>query len=1101
MVHITIGRAGTGKTYSLFGKIRDMINEGGENLNLLVPDQFSFEAERIIVSLCGAASSGKISVFGFNRLCEQILGEYGGEAGANIDDASRNVLMKKAVESVKDELTVFGRVWQRPEFISELAATVGELKQADAFSEELSIFDGDAGNALSDKLRDIKLITDAYNLCIADSFVDDRDLINIAYQKIVDKKRFENSVFFIDSFTGFTGQQLKLTELIIREARDVYFTFTCDSDNYYDDEISVFADIKSEIRRILELCRKNGAAVDKTVVMSGFKNKRRDLCLLESVVSGFETESADEPCPDITVCAADTVFDEAEYTAREIRRLVREEGYRYKDIAVITAAAEKYQKPLADAARMYGVPMHIDARRPASELLIFNYLFSLLECSLSLSSEKIFAMLKTGLSPLSDDEIFELENYVYIWGIDGARWLDEWDMNPSGLDDRAAKSDFGKELSEINRLRETAVQPILKLKEKSKKTAAEFTKILFGIMDSIVKPKLTQLTESFFKSDDIGTVRSQTEGWNIAVHAFDCLQTCFGEELLTNERFLDSFKMYINGSSVGEIPQTLDEVLFGSADRVRPLYPKIVFLIGVNKGVFPDYSGKSGLLNRFERLKLQEMGLKLDGGVINSAVRENYRFYSMCCAASDKVYFSYLKYLRNGDEAFPSRVLGDVCSKLKNVQKRDASYLNEYSVSDIETPLPAFRRMSYDNLKGGTLTENLKSIFEKDKTYSEKIGLFDSLKDRKNLTVTPETASKIFSGDFSISASKIDDFYHCPFKFFCKFGLSADKLKKVELSSIIRGNIVHRVLEKVIDTHKNDLGKLEEDGVRKEIDDAVCDYLSSLGVSEEQLGAAFSYSLIDTKAMLLKLIMRINAEFLNSDFKVDSCELKIKGGAAVKPLKYTASNGTVFSLIGSVDRVDRYDGPEGSYIKIVDYKTGSKKFDLSDALEGLNLQMLIYLHAIIENGGDLSPAGIIYLYSKGGIPNAEDKENSKFSVSGLVTDEPNILEKMEHGVRGEFIPASFTKTGLSARSSVLSPAYFKAVFKKTDSLIGNMCENIISGKIGVDSLDGSDTEACKYCDYAPICLTARNDTPRQVKKLTRETVAEILSDELGEEKE
>lgn len=1094
---MTVGRAGTGKTYSLFGKIRDMINLGCNDVNLLVPDQFSFEAEKIVVSLCGAAANGKVRVFGFSRLCEEILGEYGGEAGINIDDASRSVLMKKAVRSVKDELRVFRRVAERPEFIAELASTLGELKQADAFSGESPILKDTGSTALSDKLHDIKLIADAYDLCIAESFVDDRDLINIAYEKIVDKKRFRHAVFFVDSFTGFTGQQLKLLELIIREADDVYFNFTCDNDDYYSDEISVFADIKSEIRRILELCKKNGVAVEKTEIMKEFKNKREDLCLLESAVSGAEIPTADVPVQNITVCSADTVFDETDYIAREIRRLVREEDYRYKDIVVITGAAEKYQKSLADAARMYGVPMHSDIRRPAAELLLPSYLFSLLDCSVSLSSERVFKMLKTGLSPLSDDEIFTLENYVYIWGIDGTDWLREWDMNPNGLDERTNSKEAAETLCELNRLRRAATEPVVKLREKGKKTAKDIVKTLFVILQTSAKPKLTALCEEFYKSGDIETVRAQTEGWDITVRAFDCLTVCFGEELMTNEQFSESLGMYINSSSVGEIPQKLDEVMFGSADRIRPSYPKIVFLLGVNKGVFPNYSAKSGLLNRFERLKLEEMGLKLDGGVINSAVRENYRFYSMCCAASDKVYFSYVNRMPNGDEAFPSRVIGDIFARLDGVRRVDASYSGECSLPEIETPLPAFARMAYNNSKGGDVTEVLKSVFESDAYYKEKIKLFDSLEGRKNLTVSPQTANDIYGGDFRISASKVDDFYHCPFKFFCKFGLSADKLKKVELSSLIRGNIVHYVLQKVIDGHKTDLGGLRAESVGEEINAAVSEYISSLGVSEEQLGAAFSYSLIDTKSMLLKLIMRINDEFANSDFRVDSCELKINSGARVKPLKYTASNGTVFSLVGSVDRVDRYDGEEGSYIKIVDYKTGSKKFDLSDAVEGLNLQMLIYLYAIVKSEGEnSSPAGVVYLYSKGGAVNKGDDPDSKFSVSGLVTDDTEILEKMEHGIVGKYIPARRVRNGLSKTSSVLSPDYLEAVFKKTDSLIGGMCEDIISGKIGVDPLDGSDTEACKYCDYAPICLKNASQNPRQVKKLTKDAVVAQLDDEL-----
>ncbi len=1093
MLNITVGRSGTGKTYSMFGKISELIKNGADNICLLVPDQFSFEAERIIVLLCGSSAVNKVKIFGFNRLATEILGEFGGICGINIDDATRKVIMKRAVKSVKEQLKLYSKTCETDSFIDELLFTVTELKQAALDPNEL-IKKPEINRypKLSDKLYDISVIGEAYNAIVKNTFTDGDDLLLSAYEKSKNKGFFADKIFFVDGYDGFSGLQFKLLKSIIKESKESNFYFTCNDTNFYTDKSSYFSGVKKAVCSVMAIAAEFGVTVSDPVLLKNRRNKKEDLEIFEKIASGENVAPDSCKAENIILCCADSPADECEFAAKQIMRLVRDGGIRYKDIIIVTGDKEGYSRNIGETMKRYNIPCYIDERVPADELVLPIYISALLKCAVSFSTENVFRMLKTALAGLSVEEVAELENYCYVWGIEGDDWKREWDMNPSGLNTQLKNEDINKKLQHLNLLRKTAIMDILRLNKVGRSNIDEYIKTVYYIMKNTAKPALAEFISSL-KNDESGIsfVTAETDSWDEVIHGLDRLSLCFSDCKVDIKDVSDAFDTYIGSLTIGEIPQTIDQVQFGAADRIRPRYPKVVFLLGVNQGVFPKFVKSGGILSIADRVRLNAAGADIDNRTDDAYINENYRFYCVSTCASEKLFISYSILNAKHEASEPAAVIPKIISAFNNPILLRESYYAAINEDDIQAKLPAFQKTAVNWKESNVVVDSLKNLFETDVEFSKKVKALDSAVSGKKFAISPDSALKLYGNNLRFSASKVDTFYHCPFSFFCRFGLKAEKPQKAELSPMIKGTVVHSVLEYVINRHKSDLGTLSDNVIKSDVDTAISEYFKNIKINATALPADFLYALKYVTENLYELVKRINSEFAQSEFKVIGCEISIRNGGDIPAFTMPVSEDKQITLTGSVDRADAYNDGKHMYIRIVDYKTGKKVFKLSDTLAGLNLQMLIYLCAIIRHYGEnTEPAGILYLNAYKKIGNDDDSGVS-FKANGLLTDNIEILKKMTDDFSKRYIPVDVTKTGAFNKrvSKVIPDGAFNLIFKNVERHLKNMGQLLFSGDIGADPL-GDDS--CEYCDYSALCLRSSGLPARPLESYSDEETIEIL---------
>lgn len=1081
MLQFVFGKPSTGKSYYIFEKISELAKED-KSVILIVPEQYTFETERLILKKLGDCLASKVSVLSFSRLCDEINRNIGGFAKKVLSDSDRVLFMKKALLQSADCLKIWSKYVNSVTFAKNLLDIISEFKTNNITAREiLSVCETIEQPLLKAKLNDISTIYEAYDTLINEKFIDPEDKLTNLYKSLLDYKFFVGKYVFLDSFKGFTGQQIKIIERVISQAVNTYLSITFNPDN--NRPLNVFTNIKKEIERITSIAEKYNIKVNEPIILNKTNYNSDSLEQLENLISGESTESFENSA--ITICEAKTIFDEAEFVARTIRNLVRTKNMRFRDFVIIARDAEIYSQAVISACKRNSVQCFYDTKTPVSAFPLAIAVKSAIK-ALNFSTDNILRFHKTGLGTLNYDEITKLQNYTYIWNINGSLWLKEWDMDTRGFQSKPQNNENISELKEINNLRVKAITPIINFKNNFNSSAVKMCSAIISLMNECdAYSKLTELSTKVNNSE-LNLSSDYLKGaYDEFINILDCLVNCYGDKNLKIEEFSEAFDLSISLATVGVVPQMLDEVTFGSADRIRPSRPKIAFIIGANQGVFPKISSSVGLLNNFDRKNLIENGITIKDNSIESTIDENFLVYSNLCCPSDALYISYSTQTLSGESLEPSSFI----SKILREMPCNKFFEPQESIDSINIPETAEAAFNeYCKRRQNLSDAYILSTSLKETKYSSSVDFIEEyVKNNKDKAISKESSNRLFGTDIHMSASKFDTFYKCKFSFLCKYGFNLRKLQPAEFDVMQRGTIVHYVLEQLITEHMNDIVSLTEDELKALTDAYINQYLNMIpgyrSIEDEKL--KFLVSRISRS--LKEVVIHIAAELSQSDFKPLSCELKIGKGSDIE-VNFPYNDGKI-NLSGSIDRVDEYNG----FIRIIDYKTGDKVFKLPDIVFGLNLQMLIYLYAIIRGKGldDNLAAGILYQPSK------RDLKNKGMSMNGLLKYDMQLINAMDKEAKGEYIPAvSLNKDGsLSKRcTSFISSENFTEIFNYIEKLMQKIGNEISSGDFEVNPLDSLNSPACKYCDFSLICGVEENSI-KKVPTLDNESVFEIIKED------
>lgn len=1079
MLQFVFGKPNSGKTFTLLNKIKDLAKNDRESV-LIVPEQYTFESERAVLRLLGDKNSSKVRVLSFSRLVDEINRFTGGFVARDLGESDKVIFMKRALLSVKNDLTLWGKYSNSISFAKTMLDTIGEFKINSVSPENLRETANICDKAtLKYKLEDIAKIYDAFNLLVGEKFIDPADKLTKLYNKLGSFRYFENKTVFIDSFKGFTGQQYKLLERIINQAESVYIAFTNNPENTKN--FNIYTNIRMAIERIEKIAKSNGEKILEPIVLSDMSYSSPDIIRLENVLSGENTVSG-EISEDIKICNASTIYDEAQFTARTIRKLVRTKNYRFRDFVIIARDAETYKEAVISACENNDISVFYDNRMPLSSFPLSVASFAAIK-ALKLSTENILRFHKTGLGALNTEEISALENYCYLWNIESTQWLNDWTMNPKGLTSEG--SDNTEELEKLNILRKKAIKSLLDFKENFNGSASDMARALIELFDACsVQDKLISLSERFAADGDIFSSDALKQSYDAFMRILDSLVVCFGKERINQQEFFEALEIAVSSSDIGVVPQTLDEVTFGSADRIRPSLPKIAFILGANQGVFPMNTSSSGLFNITERRNLIENGIEIADNSIYSSIDEEYLVYCNLCSASEMVYICYHNQSISGEKCEPSSFVETVSSSLS------AEILCEpderLSLSNFPETMDTALSEYCIRHKENTPESNAVKQALQESELSEKTEFVDDFGKENELFLSSDTANKLFGNKIRMSASKFDTFNRCRFSFFLKYGIGAKKIQPAEFDVLQRGTIVHFVLERFITDNKENYSNLSENELDFLTDKYIEEYLDMVEGFANIRNHRIDFLISRISRSLKDVVRHVAAELSQSLFEPKKCELKIGNGEEVETVKFPFDNGEI-GLVGSIDRVDEYNG----YIRIIDYKTGSKSFKLPDVLFGLNLQMLIYLYAVTRGNGldDSAAAGILYQ------PSSRDIKNEGLAMNGLLTADIDLIKAMDKNASGEFVPKPYVlkDNSISKRGSFIESENFTDIFNYIEKLMRKTGNLISSGDIRISPLDGRESPACKYCDFASVCRIENKIVPR-VENLSNEKIFEKMKE-------
>lgn len=1077
VIKFIFGRAKSGKTTEVLKRIKQEVENGNSECVLLVPEQTSFEYEKALLHILGDGKFTSVPVLSFTRLVDEVSRLAGGKSGKRIDDAKRTVLMSRALFNCKDKLKVFSKYVSNISFVRNIINTVSELKRCGIESEDIKTCIEKLGDgALAAKLSDIDIISNTYSGLIKTAYIDPEDDMSHLAIQLSDYAYFAGKTVYVDAFKNFTGAQLRVLSEVIRQADETVFSFCFDESLSGDTKL--FSAVNETVKEIKKTAQKYGTPIKVDTVLDVNYFETEELKVLERSLSLGDIEPCSAKTENIVVTAAATAYDEAEYAAREIRRLVREENYRYRDFAVIARQDEQYRSAVEHIFKKYDVPCFTDKRYSVSYMPISVFVSASLTAATAFDTESILKYLKTELCDLNFEEISALENYVYMWDIDKSDWKNDWTMSPSGFEkfDDADKSS----LEELNVLRKKVISPLLKLSEEIK-TADTISSALWQHIKRLnVGEKLSNLSKELSSLDSA----LLPQAYNAVISILDSLHDTLIGAACTVDEYITYFRLATDSTEIGIIPQMVDEVIFGAADRIKPHKPKIIFLLGANQGVFPAQSAPTGIIGGGERGRLLSLGLPIKDHGLDFAIDEQYLVYTTLCTGTQKLYVSYSSLDAAGKEAKPSSVVDTLYNVFPNC-KKDAMNRESFSIENIETPAAAFTGLlrNFDNKSLTALLELFKDMPE----YSGKLDVALARKNAREMHLSPEISERLYSKNMRLSATGVDTFFRCGFSYFCRYGLRAKVIKKAEIDVLQRGTIVHEVLEKLISRYKSEYKNLSDEQIKCETDIIVEEYLARIEGIEFVKDNRFMHLVSTIKKMTVEVAVHIRDDFAQSGFEPEFCELKIGDDGDIESALIDTDKGSV-RIHGAIDRVDTC----GAYIRVVDYKTGSRKFNLSDVLYGLNMQMLIYLYATLksERFADKIPAGVLYLET-----GKKVDEEKNFVMNGLLSQNTAVHDEMEKENEGRFVPKlRIKKDGSFYKSKeFIDEKDFYTIFSHVEKMLKAMNSSLLSGELSLNPTDEREKDACKYCDFASVC-GIENRPHRKVPPMDNETVTERMGE-------
>lgn len=1086
MLKFIFGRAATGKSYKIIKDIcADVLN--GRNTVLLVPEQFTFESERSLLKELGDRASTDVSVLSFTRLYDEVSRNVGGRVANNITDADKVILMNRAFKSVKDKLSLWGKYVNSPRFTQNLINTVNEFKSAAILPEDIeSVSKTVESNYLRLKLADISLIFAAYNSLLGSTFLDPADDLLRLNEKLLTFRYFEGKNVYIDSFKNFTGQQYKIIERIITQADNVYVSLT--TDNINDTELSLFSNVNKTAKRIREIAEKHSVKLDASLKLTENYYSSEGLANLEAYIS---KAAAQLPTADsITITKCESLSDEAEFAASTIRRLVREEGYRFKDFVIIARNAETYQNYINKHCKSNDVFCFVDKRKKISDLPFSVLVNCALNLSESITTDDILSFHKTFLTDLTPTEISELENYTYLWNLKGSEWLNEWTMNPEGFisEENEQKKDHSEQLSYLNEIRNKAIEPIKTFRASFNGSKQDLCKAIAMLLKNesalnSLKGQVARL-EALNLKEDADDLKL---GYDAIVALIDSFAKCLPDAQIDKSEFIDLWKTVLETITIGNIPQMVDEVTFGSADRIKPSRPKIAFVLGVNQGIFPANVGEFGIFAPNERQAIIDSGIEISDHGISAVLDEEYLIYTSLCCATQKLYITFSACDSSSAALEPAQIIGEITNANENLK------IERYNPNNLESSVPQtiniakrqlYRCFATDKQSYATLKEALGGEIE----VEEGINSFS----KEDAEISPENALKLMGNKINISATGFDTFHRCKFSYFCRYGLGLKKIQPAEFDVLQRGTLSHYVLENLVKNYLDVFSTLTRADSDKIVDELVAEYLANIEGYDKIKTPRLDFLVNIISASLKDVADHIIKEMAQCDFKPEFFELKIGNNETIPTLRVPFGEDGEMRIRGSIDRVDIF----GDYVRIVDYKTGTKVFKLPDILVGLNLQMLIYLYSVVRGENEYlnskTPAGILYMPSK-----RDFGDPKALSMNGLILLDEEVISAMDKNGIGEYIPQKPYKADGTLKSRVTSygeSALFRETFNYIELLLKRMGNSVLSGDFKADPTDGVDSDACKYCDFSSICCFEKAEHKCSDKNLNSAQVLELLKE-------
>ncbi len=1142
-LRFVFGPSGSGKSTAIYEELlQRAAREPERNFLVIVPDQYTMQTQAQLVKMSPVGGILNIDVLSFGRLTHRVLEEVGTEELPVLDDTGKSLILQKVAASMTEDLPTLGRRMQVQGYIHQVKSAISEFMQYGIAPDGVDKLLECAGSrgALKAKLRDLQTLYRGFMSYLEGHFITKEEKLDVLRESLPGSELIPDAVLVFDGFTGFTPIQLRVIGDLLERSGELILTLALGAG---EDPFApcapedLFYLTHKTVASCLKLCEETGAERGEDL----FVDRPRSnpwMQHLERQLFRFPTEKYAALPEGLHLAEMSDPREEAHQVALEIHRLTHEEGYAYREIAVVSGDLEGYAPYLEREMERLEIPIYMDRTSGVA----MNPLLELTESVLEIPQEgysipSVVRYLRSGLAGFTPEEADLLENYIRGAGIRGRK---KWELafTPETAGKRVKVTDA--DLETLNLLRTRFLEQV-SVFDRKKRKASEFVELLCDYLEQRgVEEQLYALEQRFHEEGDAAREREYAQIYGLVLDLLDQIHALLGEEVISPEDFSMILTAGYGEIRVGTIPRSVDRVLIGDMERTRLSSVRVLFFLGINDGNIPQSSSGGGLLSELDREFLQEAGMELAPTPRQQMYTQRLYLYLNMTKPSEKLYLSYANLGIDGKSMRPSYLV-DVLRGM--FPQLSPEYPERRSVLDqIRTPREGMRYLAaelreYVASAGEELPQHAKERQQERK--AQLFTLYQAYEHaqperRERLReaafrrfvaapLDPELTARVFGTELSLSVSRMETYADCPYRFFLQYGMKLIEESEYEVSRLDRGTLSHNVLERfgqrLAETGETwrtftesfldrELpGLLEQEAVR---------YGGAIYYDTERS----SYELQRMERVLKKSILILQYQIRQGAFDPVGYELPFHREIAIDvPGSSGSAADTALRRIhlnGRIDRLDLAEWEDKIYVKILDYKSSRHDLDLAGIYEGLKLQLPLYMGQELEalgkvrQGKEIRPGAMLYFQIRDPLIEDKGKESAPEEIlekqrkeqrpRGYILGEDTayLLLDRELGTtvsHSNVIPVDLNKNGSLAATtkSLLSEEDMETVIDYSRDLSERFAQDIYQGQIPLQPrLLDQKKLSCGYCPYRASCPFDPDLEGCRVKETVKLEPAEYL---------
>lgn len=1104
------GPSGSGKSHRIYEEIMQRAaEEPGRNFLIIVPDQFTMQTQKDLVMRSDRDGILNIDVLSFGRLSHRILEEVGTKEMPVLDDTGKSLVLQKVAADLKEQLPAMGSLLHKQGYIHEVKSAISEFMQYGISTQDMDklITSAQKRGALAMKLKDLKTLYRGFQDYIRDHFITTEETLDVLRRSLSKSKILKGSVVVFDGFTGFTPIQNRLIQELMRVCAETIVTVTIGvgEDPYkMDGEQKLFHLSKKTVADLEKLAAEAEVERGEDLFVKGGPNrfaKAPALHYLEQNLFRYQYEPYAGEQQEIHMFEALSPREEVHQTALYIRHLIREQGMTYRDIAVVIGDLEGYASYVETEFGQLEIPCFLDRTRGIVLNPMIEYIKSALQLYIKdFSYDTVFHFLRSGMADISREEIDELENYVIRTGARGyrtysrlfTRRTEEMQENAEGSEQAEEKT-----MERLNRIRQQFMDAVEILHMGSQEKAGDYVSHLYDFLEqNQVQQKLLNYQQQFEKEGDLSRAREYAQIYRLVMDLLDQVYELLGEEEISRQEFADILEAGFGEITVGTIPQNVDRIVVGDMERTRLKQVKVLFFLGVNDGNIPKNASKGGIISDMDREFLIESGTEMAPSPRQQMYIQRLYLYLNMTKPSEQLYLSYAKVNSEGKGIRPSYLIDTVRklfpamsveypqnrSRLEQIEGRQegARYLAEELREYVEGTLPEEERQDFYLMY---------RAYEADAVGRDLLTRAAFRRYRES-GLSRIVARALYGQQLENSVSRLETYAACACRHFLQYGLSLQEREEFGFEASDMGTVYHAVLE-------NFAGKLAESNLTwwdftenfaaKAVKESVEAYAATYGETVLYSSARNEYAITRMSRILTRTVLTLQKHLKQGSFQPDDYELSFRFAEDLDSIHVDLSEDEKMHLQGRIDRIDVSEDAEHVYVKVIDYKSGNRKFDLAALYYGLQLQLVVYMNAAMEMESrkhpdkEIVPAALLYYHIddptiETPVELTDEQINeqilAKLRMNGVVNSDPEVVERLDRYMQDKsvVIPVEKKKDGsFSARSGVLSREEMQLISSYVDAKIRSIGREILDGKIAANPYEKGNEEACTYCAYKKVC--------------------------------